>query len=939
MDSNSVVFDISSDEELAIEEPKEFDDDCNWLTELLRNFDKENDDSDDVVIVGEYKPPKPKSKSKSSNQMADIKFFLDDDDDCVVLSGDPEKPVAAAADVCRNEADSSDDGDDVLVVGEKGQVACRDYPHPRHLCVEFPFGSTPHERHCHLCHCYVCDSIAPCVHWGTGFSTSDHCHATDKQELWKTQREFCRIGKDAPVPVSKLPDDPVPMSLPQLNQVGSRDIAWLIPDPIPHNQSLTHNPMLQNQVSRIPTLRSCSSSTTGIPNIIRHRSRQLGCVIGRNRPLPRSVSQQALGVRSDVQKDRCPNALGHRFVSSSAMYKRQGLAAHALGANHPTHVSLNMKYAPASGYARNVAPLATSKENPSSLHYVLPNAIFESHTYQSSPQPNMGSVIVNTVPLRSELGSQPTPQSNNGQSIYEHGNQGENDADLFFSDLDFCQVNNSSQSDQGASIENIFHGTMSNNEPSTVKLLNSQLAEIESAQLQYEDHELVDSFFLNQAVPVVSESFVPCDLNGFSPEPPAIDTVINPWLLVTNDPDTDAVKKGPICSGLGHVQFGMALWMEAGSEPKTESEIADLQAISALKHSTALELKEKGNEYVKMGKKHYSDAIECYTRAINQEVLSDSDNSIVYSNRAHVNLLLGNYRRALTDAREAIKLCPTSVKAMYRAAKASLSLNLLVEAKSFCENGLEQNPDNEELKRLAKQINLVKMELDKREAEVSKAVSEAKDLLSAIEDRGLKMGKPMFGELVGLRKPVLDKNKILHWPALLLYAEVMSSDFIEDFCETDMFSAHLDMISILLVIFVFITICPINLHLMFPALLYILHYMISITFKHVLRKLSTIAGSGVPLSKKKILHHLLDGTLGASVESVDEEKEAIESNGSGKGSSKWVKVNEKRMLSDVLKEPDFIISGIPGLRIVFYVVSKRSSFYKEFKAGKWSLPS
>lgn len=355
--------------------------------------------------------------------------------------------------------------------------------------------------------------------------------------------------------------------------------------------------------------------------------------------------------------------------------------------------------------------------------------------------------------------------------------------------------------------------------------------------------------------------------------------------------------------------------MEAGSEPKTESEIADIQAISALKHSTALELKEKGNEYVKMGKKHYSDAIECYTRAINQEALSDSDNSIVYSNRAHVNLLLGNYRRALTDAREAIKLCPTNVKAMYRAAKASLSLNLLVEAKSFCENGLEQNPDNEELKRLAKQINLVKMELDKREAEVSKAVSEAKDLLSAIEDRGLKMGKPMFGELVGLRKPVLDKNKILHWPALLLYAEVMSSDFIEDFCETDMFSAHLDMM--------FSESCP-------P-----LSWDTENNYTCEAVELYYEAGSGVPLSKKKILHYLLDGTLGASVESVDEEKEAIESNGSGKGSSKWVKVNEKRMLSDVLKEPDFIISGIP----VFYVVSKRSSFYKEFKAGKWSLPS
>lgn len=35
----------------------------------------------------------------------------------------------------------------------------------------------------------------------------------------------------------------------------------------------------------------------------------------------------------------------------------------------------------------------------------------------------------------------------------------------------------------------------------------------------------------------------------------------------------------------------MALWMEAGSEPTTESEKADLQAIAALKESAALELK------------------------------------------------------------------------------------------------------------------------------------------------------------------------------------------------------------------------------------------------------------------------------------------------------------------------------------------------------------
>lgn len=69
------------------------------------------------------------------------------------------------------------------------------------------------------------------------------------------------------------------------------------------------------------------------------------------------------------------------------------------------------------------------------------------------------------------------------------------------------------------------------------------------------------------------------------------------------------------------------------------------------------------------------------------------------------------------------------------------------------------------------------------------------EVLSAIEDRGLRIGKAMFQELTGVKKPVLDKNKILHWPVLLLYAEVMSSDFVEDFCETDNFSAHLNMIS------------------------------------------------------------------------------------------------------------------------------------------------
>ncbi|KAL0318918.1 UNVERIFIED_CONTAM: Tetratricopeptide repeat protein 4 [Sesamum angustifolium] len=347
----------------------------------------------------------------------------------------------------------------------------------------------------------------------------------------------------------------------------------------------------------------------------------------------------------------------------------------------------------------------------------------------------------------------------------------------------------------------------------------------------------------------------------------------------------------------------MALWMEAGSEPKTNEEIVDLEAIAALKESAAIELKEKGNEYVKMGKKHYSDAIDCYTRAINQKALGNSESSIIYSNRAHVNLLLGNYRRALQDAEEAIKLSPTNVKALYRAVKAALSLNLMDEAKSYCEKGLQQSPDNEELKKLDKQIDLKISEQQQHEAEVSKAVAAAKDLVSAFEDRRIKFGKAMYQELTGIKKPMLDKNKILHWPVLLLYAEVMSSDIIEDFCEMD--------------------ISP-------P-----LPWDTENAYTRDAIELYYEADSGVCLSKKEILSYLLEGTAASHLEKFGvEETNATHSSVSSGTGPKWFRVNEKKTLHDILKSPNIIIPGIP----VFFVVSKKSNFYKDFKLGNWAPP-
>ncbi|CAM8973588.1 unnamed protein product [Rhodiola kirilowii] len=356
----------------------------------------------------------------------------------------------------------------------------------------------------------------------------------------------------------------------------------------------------------------------------------------------------------------------------------------------------------------------------------------------------------------------------------------------------------------------------------------------------------------------------------------------------------------------------MALWMEAGSQPTSEKELADLDAIQAIKESAAIEFKEKGNELVKKGKKHYSDAIESYTKAINQKALSDSETSVVYANRAHVNLLLGNYRRALNDAQEAIKLSSSNVKAYYRAVKAALALGLLSEAMSYCKDGIERDPTNEEMKRLLKVIESKKSESDRHKLEVDQAVKDAERLVSAFDSRGYKIGKASYLELTGLRKPVLDESGILHWPVLLLYAEVMSKS---------------------------------SPPLPWDAKHNYTRESIELYFE---------AGSGVGLEKKKLMHYLLQGTVASNVEDfVSDDKSYSENSNrqlhAGDGSSKWVKVNERRTLHEVLKASNFITPGIPGklysstFRSLNHhpaqINASSTSFYKEFKAGRWMPPA
>ncbi|KAG5050284.1 hypothetical protein JHK85_011387 [Glycine max] len=108
----------------------------------------------------------------------DMRRF-EETEDCFILGFDPSSAAVPLL------VDSS--ADDVSVIAEKGQVACRDYPHSRHLCLKFPFTTTPHESYCEMCYCYVCDTAAPCKDW-KGW----HCNA-ESGIYWKNKRSLKKI--------------------------------------------------------------------------------------------------------------------------------------------------------------------------------------------------------------------------------------------------------------------------------------------------------------------------------------------------------------------------------------------------------------------------------------------------------------------------------------------------------------------------------------------------------------------------------------------------------------------------------------------------------------------------------------------------------------------------------------------------------------------------
>jgi len=84
----------------------------------------------------------------------------------------------------------------------------------------------------------------------------------------------------------------------------------------------------------------------------------------------------------------------------------------------------------------------------------------------------------------------------------------------------------------------------------------------------------------------------------------------------------------------------------------------------------------------------YDESLEYYDTAIKQITQNSNLKSICYSNRAAVNLAIGNFGKVVEDCNEAIKLDDNNIKAYWRAGSAFFELEKFQDTKKYCKNGL-----------------------------------------------------------------------------------------------------------------------------------------------------------------------------------------------------------------------------------------------------------
>lgn len=120
-------------------------------------------------------------------------------------------------------------------------------------------------------------------------------------------------------------------------------------------------------------------------------------------------------------------------------------------------------------------------------------------------------------------------------------------------------------------------------------------------------------------------------------------------------------------------------------------------------------------------------AIDCYTEGIEVKCKDDRLNAVLYTNRATVHSLVGNYDDALRDAKCARKFQPTFVKAILTGARACFELAMFEEAVTWCNDGLAIDKEEKTMLEL-RERSLIELCHLRKEEDVNASTSSQSNL-------------------------------------------------------------------------------------------------------------------------------------------------------------------------------------------------------------------
>jgi hypothetical protein len=151
--------------------------------------------------------------------------------------------------------------------------------------------------------------------------------------------------------------------------------------------------------------------------------------------------------------------------------------------------------------------------------------------------------------------------------------------------------------------------------------------------------------------------------------------------------------------------------------------------------------------------------------------------------------VLGNFGKTISDCVDALKLIPDHAKSIFRAARASFALEKWEQAIEYCDRGLALNGqgggDLLTIKSKAEQKLEAARLLEEKKAAEAKAKADAhNNLMSVIVAHGVRLTKTLYDIKGQYPSQVrIGDDGQLVWPAMFLYPEYNTSDFIPDFDE------------------------------------------------------------------------------------------------------------------------------------------------------------